>query len=338
MPRLPILLLCSALLSGCDSKQTDEGSAATIPAVVTVTCATAVRGTMELVVQATGTIDALRIVKITAPVAGRIESLDGVEGTPVKRGDVIAVLQSREGVAAITGAEALLRSARTELQKSEDRRALMLARSTQNAVTITAPADGVIGTRSVNPGEFVAENGELVSVVDLTSLTFVADVPLSDLPQVKPGQTGAVTFPFLPGELWKVRVEAIYPRAEGQSQTAKVRLRFTGGPVAHGASLTTGMAGVARIVVGIHHNACIVPKAALLRNDETGTNTIVTLTPDSLAKSIPVVPGITTDSTVEVAGEGVTAGMSVIVEGHYALADSTKVRVEHAVAADREIR
>ena len=177
-----------------------------------------------------------------------------------------------------------------------------------------------------------------MSVVDLTSLTFVADLPLSNLPQVKPGQTGTVTFPFLPGELWKVRIEAMYPRADGQSQTAKVRLRFTGDPAAHGTSLSAGMAGVARIVVGIHQNVFIVPRAALLRNDETGTTTIVTLTSDSLAKSIPVILGITTDSTVEVRGEGLTAGMSVIVEGHYALADSTKVRVEHAVAADREIR
>jgi hypothetical protein len=50
------------------------------------------------------------------------------------------------------------------------------------------------------------------------------------------------------------------------------------------------------------------------------------------------VVGVTTDSTAEVKGKGLAEGVPVIVEGHYALADSTKVSVEPAVAKDREIR
>ena len=86
-------------------------------------------------------------------------------------------------------------------------------------------------------------------------------------------------------------------------------------------------AGVARIVVGRHQNTFMVPKAALLRNDETGTQTIVTMTRDSVAQSIQVNVGTATDSLVEVTGGDLREGMNVIIEGNYALPDSTKVTV-----------
>ena len=71
----------------------------------------------------------------------------------------------------------------------------------------------------------------------------------------------------------------------------------------------------------------LVPKAALLRNDVNDTYTVVTITADSLSLAIPVTVGVMTDSTAEISGRSVSAGMPVITAGHYALADSTRVTV-----------
>ena len=85
------------------------------------------------------------------------------------------------------------------------------------------------------------------------------------------------------------------------------------------------MGGVASIVTGRHPGVLIVPKSALLRNDETDTYTVVVATADSLARILPVEVGARTDSTAEVAGKGLLPGMRVVVEGNYALADSTRI-------------
>jgi multidrug efflux pump subunit AcrA (membrane-fusion protein) len=87
------------------------------------------------------------------------------------------------------------------------------------------------------------------------------------------------------------------------------------------------MIGTARIVTGLHKGVFIVPKSAVLRNDETNAYSIVTFTADSLACSLPVEIMGMTDSTVAITNHGLKDGMSIITEGNYALADSTRITV-----------
>ena len=324
-----LVSLLLSLMPGCTHKHADddEDSESSVAAVVSVRVTPILKGSIDVVVTATGKTDALHKVKVFSPIAGRIQSLDAVEGMAVKTGDILAVIQSKEAQAAIAGAEALLQAARTPEEKSEAERTLNLARSTQNSVSVHARSDGLVGSRSVNAGEFVAENAELLTLVDLSTIDFVADVGLRDLPSVHVGQPCSVNFQSMPGRRFAAQVDAIYPQTDEQSQTIKVRLRFVGQPAEQKTPLRTDMAGVARIVVGRHQNTFMVPKAALLRNDETGTQTIVTMTHDSVAQSIQVNVGTATDSLVEVTGGDLREGMNVIIEGNYALPDSTKVTV-----------
>jgi Cu(I)/Ag(I) efflux system membrane fusion protein len=280
---------------------------------------------METVVTATGSTDALRKEKILAPIAGTLLSLKVLEGTPVRRGDVLAVIQPKETRAAITGAGALRRAARTEAERTEAARAMQLALAGQNNLDVQSTTGGVVATRSATEGELVAENAELMTVVDLSTLIFVADVPLRDVAQVRPGERADVSFQALPGELFGAKVDAVNPRSDPGSQTVRVRIGFTGNDGQRKKLLRSDMGGVARIVTGRHPGILIVPKSALLRNDETDTYTIVIATSDSIARVIPVEVGARTDSTAEVAGSGVHAGMRVVVEGNYALADSSRI-------------
>jgi multidrug efflux pump subunit AcrA (membrane-fusion protein) len=70
-----------------------------------------------------------------------------------------------------------------------------------------------------------------------------------------------------------------------------------------------------------------VPKAALLRNDEDNSYSVVMVTIDSLAKLIPVVVGTSDEHSAEIRSEQLRAGMMVVTEGNYALTDSTRLSV-----------
>jgi len=323
---LCFLVLCGAL-PGCTQHHggDDEGEGPSANAVVAVKTVSVARGDLETVVTATGNTDALRKEKIVAPIAGTLLSLKVLEGTPVRPGDVVAVIQPKETRAAITGAEVLLRAARTDAERAEAARAMQLARAAQNNCVVRSAAGGIVATRSATEGELVAENADLMTLVDLSTLIFVADVPVRDVAQVRPGEKAAVSFQALPGELFGAKVDAVNPRSDPQSQAVRVRIGFTGPEGQRKRLLMSDMGGVARIVTGKRPGVLIVPKSALLRNDETDTYTIVVATADSLARVLPVEVGARTDSTVEVAGRGLLPGMRVVVEGNYALADSTRI-------------
>jgi membrane fusion protein (multidrug efflux system) len=329
MPRfMTAFVLVAAVFAACKNQRAgdEEAGGPTSPPVVSVRVAPLQEGTIEDCVTSTGKMDVLRKQKITSPVTGTLLSLPALEGMSVKRGDVLAVIRPREAQTAITGAEALLRNARTDAERREAQAALDLARSTENTVNLRAGFDGIVASRNVTEGELLTENAELLTVVDLASIIFVAEVPLQDAPHVGRGQHAFLEFQTLPGRKYPALVDAVYPGSEFQSQTIGVRLRLVSLAEDVRRQLKPSMMGICRIVTGVHKDVLLAPKDALLRDDEKNTYALVIAGPDSIAYSVSVTVGVTNDSVAEVRGPGLTKGVLVVVEGNYALPDSTRVR------------
>jgi membrane fusion protein (multidrug efflux system) len=326
------VLLLAALIAGvfasCKHKQADEEQAgpATAPPVVSVKISPVQRGSLDDFISATGRIDVTRRQKVVSPVTGTLLSLQALEGVSVRSGQVLATIRPKEAQTAIAGAEVLLQGARTEAERREAEAAIRLASSTQNAISVRAGFNGVVATRSVTEGELVSENAELMTIVDLSTIVFIAEVPLRDAPKVRKGQRAMLDFQSLPHQRFPAVVDAVYPATEFQSQTVGVRLRLNNLGVGTREMLKPSMIGTSRMVTGTRKNVLIVPKSALLRDDEKNTFSVMIVTPDSVAKAIPVVVGVSTDSSAEVEGVGLAAGIPVIVEGNYALPDSARVR------------
>jgi RND family efflux transporter MFP subunit len=325
---MPFLLLLSISLfsDGCRQKQSDEdvGSSAA-KAVVAVKVSTVSERDAVVVVETIGKTDALRKEKSYAPIAGRIMTLKALEGTEVKKGDILAIIQTKESEATILGAESMLKSAVTAGQKSEAEHTLELARSTQNSVNVSAKFDGVVSTRSASEGELVAENAELFTIVDLSTIDFLADVPLRDVSSVRRGQHAFVHFESIPEKQFPAIVDAINPQTDIQSQTVKVRLKFSTGNNPMLSLLRTDMIGTAQITTGVRRRALFVPKTSLIRSDEDNSYSVVVVTADSLAKVIPVAVGASDDTSAEIRSEQLRAGMTIVTEGNYALTDSTRL-------------
>ncbi len=326
--RLTVTVLLFVLMGGCGRKDShDEGeSPSSSQAVVAVKTTEIVSGSIDVVATATGKTEALRTIKVFSPIAGRIMSMKVLAGTYVKAGDILATIQTRESLGAVAGAEALMQSASTPLEKEDARRALDLANATIGVVTVRSRFGGVVSARNVSEGELVGENAELLTLLDLSTVVFMADMMLRDLPVVHVGQSAVVRFPSLANQKFKARVEAINPQSDIQSQTVQARLRFEESPASL-KSIKVDMAGTAGIIISTHKNILLVPKSTLLRNDETGINTIVLFGANSLSKIVPVQIAAVADSMAEITGEGLHAGLKIVTEGNYALADSVRLRV-----------
>jgi multidrug efflux pump subunit AcrA (membrane-fusion protein) len=320
----PVLLLL--LTAGCARPHNDDEER-TVPPLVSVKTVPVRLGNMPRGLEVTGTTEALRKVRVFSPIAGTLLAMKVQEGEAVRAGDVLAVVQPREARAALAGAEALKRGARTDAERAEADRAIELARSRQSLVEVRASSDGIIASRSAVEGELVAENTELATLLDPGTVVFLADVPVARIGEVRSGGAARVRLPAMASVVLDAVVESESPRTEPASQSVRVRLRFTGVPASLRGLLKAEMGGSAWLTTGTTSGVLLVPPAAILRDDEAGVSRIVLAGADSMAHIVTVTIGGRTDSSVEVAAAGLDAGMPVIVEGQYALSDSTRIAV-----------
>jgi multidrug efflux pump subunit AcrA (membrane-fusion protein) len=333
MPTVRYLLLsiCLVILllpfTGCVRESSEQENSSGIKPVVTVKTAMLKQGDAEVVIHATGRTEALRREVIVSPIAGVVKFFKVAEGTALRQGDTLALIQTKESKAAVDGAQSLLDAAATPEQKADAARALEIAKTSISLIPVRAPISGTVAARNIVEEALVSENAELATIVDLTSLAFIADVPLRELAGMKPGQQGRLHFASVPDGVFDATVNAINPTSDSQSQTARVRLAFTSSTGDVKSQLKAEMIGTAEIVIGLHTGVLLAPKAALLRDDETNTYSIVTITSDSLSLAVPVAVGLVTDSSIEVSGNGLKSGMVVLIEGNYALPDSTHIHV-----------
>jgi membrane fusion protein (multidrug efflux system) len=81
---------------------------------------------------------------------------------------------------------------------------------------ITAPFDGVVGDRQVQPNDYVNVGSNLINVVPLPNVYIIANYKETQLTRVRPGQSVDVTVDSFPNERLHGRVERISPASGSQ--------------------------------------------------------------------------------------------------------------------------
>ncbi|KGT77721.1 hemolysin D [Bradyrhizobium japonicum] len=81
---------------------------------------------------------------------------------------------------------------------------------------ITAPFDGVVGERQVQPGDYVNIGTNLINVVPLPKVYVIANYKETQLTHVAPGQPVEITVDGFPREKLRGRVERIAPATGAQ--------------------------------------------------------------------------------------------------------------------------
>jgi multidrug efflux system membrane fusion protein len=188
---------------------------------VPVTVVPVVRQNVPVYLKALGTVQALNTVTVSPQVAGKLLSLDFVEGQPVKKGQVLAHIDPRTYQAAYDQAvarqrqdQAQLATARSNLARSGDLAAkgyiskqdLDTLRNTANQLQaavaadaaaardskvqldytkVIAPIDGLAGIRSVDPGNVVTTTSALVTLTQLHPINVMFALPEQNLDVVR---------------------------------------------------------------------------------------------------------------------------------------------------------
>ena len=208
-------------------------------------------------IEFSGSLMAPRTAVVRAKAAGTLLALSVAEGSRVKAGQQLGVidladLQSRaaersagvdsaqarvveaerahaanEGLArqqfisanALESSRATLDTARAQLKSTQA--ALATSKLGIREAALTAPISGVIGRRNVLPGEKVSAEQELMTVVDLSVLELAGVVGTHQVSALKPGQTLAVRIEGAAAPV-KGRIDRIAPSAEPGTRGIRV--------------------------------------------------------------------------------------------------------------------
>ena len=127
-------------------------------------------------------------------------------------------------------------------------------------VTVPSPSSGTITSRTVNPGQVVEANKELMRVTDLSTVWVVGQVYEKDLATIHGGSGANITSDAYPGRVFRGRISYVDPKIDPATRTAQVRIEL-GNP---GQALKIGMyVNVAFGAIGAaERTTAVIPKAA----------------------------------------------------------------------------
>jgi RND family efflux transporter MFP subunit len=124
--------------------------------------------------------------------------------------------------------EAHVRSAleRLKLLGASDRQIAGLKQAEQidANLSVPAPINGIVLTRTANLGLVTNMSQELFSIADLSTVWVMASINEKDFSTVHVGTSAIVTAPAYPGRVWKGRVVYIQPQVDPGSRTAQARI------------------------------------------------------------------------------------------------------------------
>jgi cobalt-zinc-cadmium efflux system membrane fusion protein len=104
--------------------------------------------------------------------------------------------------------------------------ALRSTSQVSSEVSLPAPASGTVTSRTVNSGEVIEANKELLRVTDLSSVWVVAQVYEKDLGKVHIGSGASITTDAYPGRVFRGQVSYVDPKVDPQTRTAQARIEL----------------------------------------------------------------------------------------------------------------
>lgn len=295
-----------------------------------------------------GTLEAVKKIRLYNEESGRITRLPYYEGDRVKKGtllvqldnaliktDVAKARASREQAELdlsrlkkllpkkISTEEEVAR-ARTEvdLAIAEEKRQLTRLKRT----SIRAPIDGLITKRLYEPGDMLPPQSQILTIIDPTSLRLKASLAERWLPLVKKDQSVTLHIDALGDKKFEARVVRIHPTID--ANTHKGILEILLSPVPEGATVgqfaraKIDLTATDRLIIPVH-TIHYEPEGAyvyrIIKNDKS----------DSVAEKVFFEQGQQFASEAEILS-GLNAGDQIVSRGFLGLRPGKKVEIANA--------
>jgi RND family efflux transporter MFP subunit len=314
---------------------------------VRVETAPPTRGPAIEAVYATGIVEPTVMVPVAPRSGGRLAAINVDEGAQVRRGQVLARIESADLDQTVQEMLAREELARTQYQRTRDlvaqkfispaeldrtrtelqaaRAAVLRARAQRDYNLLAAPADGTVLRRDGEPGQFVAAGQAVLTLACCAPLRVSAEVDEEDIARVAVGQKVTMRTDALPKRLFDGEVAEITPKGDPVSRSYRVRIRFSDAPAINTGPLRAGMTMDANLIVSRREGALLVPNRALKGN-------AVWVVEQGRLRRREVRKGLTGTERTEIVS-GLEEGQAVVLSPADRLREGQRARIVPAAAA-----
>jgi HlyD family secretion protein len=206
-----------------------------------------------------------------------------------------------------------------EAQVGQAQATLDLNRAQLANLIITAPMNGGITKRYVDPGTMLKDTTPILAMMDLAQVKMVVNVIEKEFVHLHKGQAVKIIVGVFPDRVFEGKIAVITPALELQSRTAEVQITVPN----PGYLLNPGMFGRVEILLRSDPQAVQIPVQALITDEDKD---FVYVVKDGKASRRPVKKGLSKDTVVEIL-KGVTPGEQVVTAGQEFLRDGAPVRL-----------
>ena len=286
--------------------------------------------------------------RLTFKVAGIIGDVWVKEGEEVKKGQVLATLILDEINASVEKAKAVLDDANRQLMRISQLKAqqltsdqqgqqaqtavyiaqsdLKIALFNQKYSVITAPENGRILTRSIEPHELVQSGQDAFLFADLKK-GWSVKLAIADIDVVKLGlgDHANIRLDAYPNQIFKGKVQEVAGRADSHSQTFEVdvSLTFQGGTSAP--KLYSGLIAHSSISPSTTQTLAAIPFSALIKaNGSNGSIYVIGEDGAAILKAIKI---NYLDGDFVMVSNGLAEGEQVISQGGPFIVKGSQIRI-----------
>jgi membrane fusion protein, multidrug efflux system len=353
---LPAILSFLLLVLSC-SPQNTSAQTTNREAPVEVKAVRPHRGEIYRYINLPGEVHPLYHVTLFAKVDGYLTTLTVDKGDSVKKGDLIADIDVPQLKANRVKYKAEVELAEAEFEQANESPAnnpnggsaaetkagknrILLAKghlTTAKAnleyteimlqyARITAPFDGIITKRFVDPGAYIPvpnaaatpEAAAIVNVTDFKTLRMQVAVPENEVRHIQLGQPVRWTTDALPGEIFDGTVTRAYWALDQVTKTMLTEVQLTN----RNMMLRPGMLVNARIGLEKKEDALLLPVSTLMKE---GFNSFVVLVHDGRARKVAIKTGFNDGTNFEIVSGVIPEDLAILAAK--SLRDSQPVKV-----------
>jgi len=292
------------------------------------------------VVRSATNLEAEAQVSVLAEAARQVRQLQVEEGDVVKKGQLLLRLENDEQKSNLAKAQVGFDQAERELdrqtrlfeqnlaaerayndaQHEYDRAKITLddAERELSYTEVRSPIGGTVTQRRVKIGDQVSLGQPLFEIVDFESLVARVYVPERQIAEIRAGQVARIRAEAAGTAEYLGKVDRIAPVVDPKSGTVKVTVA-----VGQQAGLLPGMFVDVDIVTTVHEDAVLLPKRALVYDEDRA---YAFRARGARAERVEVLPVLSDRDFVE-PGAGFAQGDTLIVAGQAGLKDGSKIEV-----------
>jgi macrolide-specific efflux system membrane fusion protein len=200
---------------------------------------------------ATGGVTPQNRVEVKPPIAGRIEEVLVREGDAVAKGQVLAWMSSAE------------RAALLDAARAQGEEAIARWEAAYKAAPLTAPLEGTLIVRAVEPGQTVTPSDPVVVIAD--RLIVKAQVDETDIGAIRVGQPATITLDAYPDQEVPAHVDHVAFEATTVNNVTVYEVDVLPDEVPE--VMRSGMTANVTVLIADRPDALVVPSEAVQRDD-----------------------------------------------------------------------